>query len=162
MDRDEEFTWFFKAEYEPVVRTVFLIVRDSHRAEELAQEAFSVLYERWRRVSRYERPDAWVRKVAIRLALRASRRDRMRGVLERRTADHRSHSAAEPESELTAAIGSLSPSQRVATILFYFEDRPLSEIGDVLGCSEATARVHLHRARQRLRLALGEEAINAT
>jgi RNA polymerase sigma-70 factor, ECF subfamily len=49
--------------------------------------------------------------------------------------------------------------QRAAVVLFYFEDLPLSEIASILRCSEATVRVHLHRARKRLAELLGEEVI---
>ncbi len=41
------------------------------------------LHVHWRTVSRYERPDAWVRRVAIRLATRSARRERIRPSLER-------------------------------------------------------------------------------
>jgi DNA-directed RNA polymerase specialized sigma24 family protein len=40
--------------------------------------------------------------------------------------------------------------------LFYVEDRTTAEIAELLGCSESTARVHLHRGRQALHAALGE------
>jgi Sigma-70 region 2 len=53
------------------LRSVFLIVRDRGRAEEITQEAFVKLYTHWRRVARYDRPDAWVRRVAIRMAIRS-------------------------------------------------------------------------------------------
>ena len=54
-ERDDELTWFFHAEYPQVVRTVYLILRDPGRAEDVAQEAFMTLYARWPRISRYER-----------------------------------------------------------------------------------------------------------
>ena len=78
-----EYTWFFRSQYPMVLRTVFLILGDRGRAEEVTQEAFIQLLTHWRKVSRYERPEAWVRRVAIRLAVRTVRRDRLRTVLER-------------------------------------------------------------------------------
>ena len=47
--------------------------------------------------------------------------------------------------------------QRAAVVLFYFEDRPVAEIADILGISDGSVKVHLHRARQRLMVLLGEE-----
>ncbi|MGZ5307484.1 MAG: sigma factor, partial [Actinomycetota bacterium] len=82
-ERDAEFTWFFHAEYPQVVRTVHLVMRDAGRAEDVAQEAFLTLYARWPRIARYERPDLWVRRIAIRLAVRASGREGMRAQRER-------------------------------------------------------------------------------
>ncbi len=43
-DIDDEYAVFFRAEYRSVLRTAFLIVRDSQRAEDVAQEAFLQLY----------------------------------------------------------------------------------------------------------------------
>jgi RNA polymerase sigma-70 factor (ECF subfamily) len=44
--------------------------------------------------------------------------------------------------------------------LFYFEDRPLPEVADLLGCSHATAKVHVFNARQRLATLLTEEVLD--
>jgi RNA polymerase sigma-70 factor (ECF subfamily) len=59
-----------------------LILHDRQRAEDITQDAFIQLYSHWR-VSRYERPGAWVRRVAIRLAVRHQNRERIRAVLDR-------------------------------------------------------------------------------
>jgi RNA polymerase sigma-70 factor (ECF subfamily) len=42
-------------------------------------------------------------------------------------------------------------------ILFYYEDRPTTEIAEVLDCSTNTVKVHLHRARRTLGIDLVEE-----
>src|SRR5215207_6060135 len=81
---EAEFTAFFRTEFARVARTVYLIVNDRGHAEEIAQDAFVQLLDHWAKVSRYEQPGAWVRRVAIRLASRAAKRERMRGVMERR------------------------------------------------------------------------------
>jgi hypothetical protein len=43
-----------------VVQTAYLVLHDRQRAEDVAQEAFTQLFVHWKRVSRYQRPDAWV------------------------------------------------------------------------------------------------------
>src|SRR4029450_11455704 len=80
-DRDDGFTAFFRTEYPALVRTLFLVVHERELARDIAQDAFVHLYPRWRRVSRYDRPDAWVRRVAVRMAVRASRREGCRSRL---------------------------------------------------------------------------------
>ena len=60
-------------------------------------------------------------------------------------------------AEVFAAVRALPTNQRVAVVLHYFEDRPVAEIADALGCAEATARVHLFKARQRLASLLRRE-----
>jgi RNA polymerase sigma-70 factor (ECF subfamily) len=131
-----------------VTRVVNGILRDGGRAEEIAQDAFLQLLLHWDKVSRYERPDAWVRRVAIRLAMRSMRRQRILGVLH--LSLPRPIELAPRDLDVHDAIGRLHGSQRAAVVLFYLEDRPTAEIARILGCSEATARVHLHRGRRRL------------
>ncbi len=70
-DEPRDYTTFFRREFAAVLRTVELMLRDHARAEEIAQDAFVQLHLHWSKVAAYERPDAWVRRVAIRLALRS-------------------------------------------------------------------------------------------
>jgi RNA polymerase sigma-70 factor, ECF subfamily len=79
----DEYTSFYRAEFASVARTVYIIVRDRQRAEDITQETFLRLLQHWAKVSRYERPAAWVRRVAIRLATKQVRRERLRAQLER-------------------------------------------------------------------------------
>ena len=152
---DEEYAWFFTGEYPALVRTLFFIVHNTERAEDIAQEAFMQLLVHWRKVSKYERPDAWVRRVAVRLAMRSTKREQMRSLVERRS---RPAELPQPiDVDLANAIEQLPPRQRAAVVLFYFEDRPMQEIADILGCSVSTGWVHLHKARKRLAALLGEE-----
>src|SRR5262245_39350495 len=151
---EEGFAAFFRAEYPSVARTVALILRDRDRAEEVTQDAFIQLFTRWRRISRYERPGAWVRRVAIRMAVRAARREKVRALVER---DQPSHVEDDvPDVDLLAAIHTLPETQRAVIVLFYFEDLPVAEIAHILERPEATIRSDLHRARSRLADLLNE------
>jgi RNA polymerase sigma-70 factor (ECF subfamily) len=150
-----EYTWLFRSEFPAVVRTAYLILHDRQGAEDVAQQAFAQLFVHWRKVSKYERPEAWVRRVAIRLATRTIRRDRLRAIL------HQQVELPLPSSsidiDLVRALKALPPQQRAAVALFYFEDRPVQEIADILSCSESTAKAHLFKARRRLASLLREE-----
>lgn len=150
-----EYAWFFRTEFPSVHRTVYLILRDRGRAEDIAQDAFTQLYAHWRKVSRYERPDAWVRRIAIRMAVREQRRNRLRSVLERTELEPTSDQPI--DFDLAAAMKELSPTQRAIVVLYYYEDRPTAEIVDILGMSQSTVRVHLSRARRHLAELLREE-----
>jgi RNA polymerase sigma-70 factor (ECF subfamily) len=149
-----DFTRFFYDEFAPVVRTVALILRDAERAEDITQDAFLQLLLNWNKVSAYKSPAGWVRRVAIRLAMRALRRDKLWSLVRRQLVP----SAPERPSrhDLADAITKLPSSQRAAIVLHYYEDRPVAEVATLIGCSEATARVRLHRARRRLAELLGE------
>jgi len=156
METPEEFAWLFRREYTAVVWSANLVLHDYARAEEIAQDAFVRLLENWRKVSRYDRPGGWVRRVALRLAVRAAKRQSRLVSLdeawpvggdEQRPLD----------LDLIAAIRQLPPRQRAAVALHYVEDMPVNEVADVLGCSVSTASVHLHRARHKLAELLKEE-----
>jgi RNA polymerase sigma factor (sigma-70 family) len=60
-------------------------------------------------------------------------------------------------ADVWAAAEDLSPQQRAVLLLQVQDDLPMRDIAAVLGCSEATARVHLHRALNALRRSLRKE-----
>ena len=157
MGRDErlEYEWLFRAAYPRVFRTVAMIVRDRTIAEDVTQEAFLKLLQKWRTVSDYEQPDAWVRRVAIRLAVRQVKRDVGRRGRER--AVDPPLPSAEPDVDLADAVALLAPMQRASVVLYYFDDLPVAEIARILVVSESTVKQHLHRARARLADLLQEE-----
>ncbi len=59
-----------------------------------------------------------------------------------------------PDRDLASALNNLSPPDREALLLRYWEELEPAQIGRVMGCSRAAAVVRLHRARARLRKAL--------
>ena len=75
----------FAREFPRVARTIHHIVGDRARAEEVTQDAFLELLRHWRTVASYDRPDLWVRRVAIRKAQRERHRAWRRVELERTT-----------------------------------------------------------------------------
>ena len=153
---DVAYTSFFRAEFTRVTRAVDLIVRDREAAEDIAQDVFTELLVRWDRISAYDVPEAWVRRIAIRRAIRWARRERLRSILLGWVEPPR----PEPpplDADLEAAIRALSPQQRAAIVLHYLEDRGLPEVAALLGCTHATAKVHVFKARRRLAALLDAE-----
>jgi RNA polymerase sigma factor (sigma-70 family) len=154
--RRGDFAELFRREFASIVRTAYLIVDSREAAEDIAQDAFVQLLRHWTKVSRYDRPEAWVRRVAIRLAVHSAKRERRRRLLERQPGDI----ALIPDqtSDVVAAVRHLPAIQRAAIALFYFEDRPVVEVADILGLSVGAVKQHLHRARRRIGELLAEEA----
>lgn len=147
------FDELFRREYPAIVASARAILGDSDAARDVAQEAFIRLFVRWQRISRYDRPGAWVRLVAVRLALREQRRaSRFRAA---RATDGGSPEASDSRvPAVLAAIDELSPMQRAAVTMYYLQDFTIPEVAARLGCAESTVRVHLHRGRERLTAAL--------
>ncbi len=149
-----EFEWIFRSTYASVLRTTSLVLHDRGRAEEITQDAFLKLYERWRGVQAVEFPEAWVRRVAVRAAVRAARQTRLRQAPppedKRPTWDHL------PDVDLARAVASLAPQQRASVALFYLDDLSVEDVARHLGVSTSTVKQHLLRARSRLASLLSE------
>jgi RNA polymerase sigma factor (sigma-70 family) len=148
---------FFRREYPALVALAAAVSRSPHIAEDLAQEAMLRARRHWDRIGAFDKPGPWVRRVTINLALN-SRRGVAREARTRLAWWERREPAEQPQaldSDLLDALHALSPHQRAAVSLHYLEDRSTPEIAALLGCSESTARVHLHRGRQALAHQLG-------
>jgi DNA-directed RNA polymerase specialized sigma24 family protein len=154
------FEALFHREFTNIARTVFLIVHDRDIAQEVAQDAFVKLLHHWPKVSSYDRPDAWVRRVAIRIAVRHARREIRRPTVEAGLGEMRA--VGLPDPDVARALGCLTAMQRACVVLFYWDDRPVAEISALVGASESTVKQHLHRARTRLRELLADEVDDAT
>lgn len=144
----EEYDAFFRAEYSSVVRTAQMILQHRQAAEDVAQEAFTRLYRHWSKVSKYEKPEAWVRRIAIRIAAREVRKQRARSAF--KSDAETQYLDVVSDIDLMQSVARLPAMQRAAVVLFYLEDRPIRELAEILDCSETTAGVHLHRARKKL------------
>jgi RNA polymerase sigma factor (sigma-70 family) len=117
-------------------------------AEDVAQDAFAILFQRWDAVSRYDSPEAWLRRIAVRAAMRQRQRDEIRPHREfLGTALTRPSDSDEPASTLVRdALNPLTASERETLLLRYFSDLSIAELAERFGCTEAAMRVRLHRA----------------
>ena len=74
-------------------------------------------------------------------------------------ADEQAHERLDAHAvvpELAAALAQLTPSERDVLVLHVFEGLTHREIAQTLGIRRGTAKVRLHRGRERLRAALHE------
>ena len=160
----DDFAEFYEASYHRVVALVAAIVGDRHQAEDIAQEAFSRALTRWQRVARYDLPEAWVRKVALRLTIDATRRTRRARVASillaagQRGLAHHGHDPDDPlqATALSVALMRLPLPQRQVLVLYYLADLPVDDIARDCGISVGTVRTRLAAARHRLHRELAE------
>lgn len=155
MEKADDFRALLEREYLPLLRVATVIVGDQGIAREVVQEAFTRALVRWRRVSGYERPGAWLRLVTVRLAVRAVADRKREGVgtpvPEQSRLDHRDY------ADLSAAISALLPAERAVIVLHYLCDAPVEEVARIVKSNPGTVRVRLHRARAKLAQAMTEE-----
>jgi RNA polymerase sigma-70 factor (ECF subfamily) len=154
----DEFEDFYEASYGRVVALVAAMVGDRHQAEDIAQEAFARALTRWSRVARYDLPEAWVRRVAIRLTIDATRRTHRALRLSARLAARQGSQARDPlaATALHLALMRLPLPQRQVLVLYYLADLPVNDIARDCGVSVGTVRTRLAAGRQRLERELSE------
>lgn len=155
-------------------RLAFSLLRDAEEARDLSQEAFVRLYETASRFRGESRFSTWFYRILVNLCLDHRRRGRgWRRLLVGAGADSddgvspiEQHPApfTDPaetlanehaKQRLWEAVDRLPARQRAAIFLQAQEDLSTAEVAAVLGCSEATVRVHVHRAVAALRQAIG-------
>jgi RNA polymerase sigma-70 factor, ECF subfamily len=134
------------------------VTRTAEDAQDVAQEAF---VRAWLALPRFRGDSSfgtWLHRIVARRAL-----DRAVTLQARRARE----TAVEHLDELPSMGGGprdaalalrlerlmddLSPAQRAAVTLFYWEDRPVEEIAGMLDMPENTVKTHLSRARAALR-----------
>lgn len=158
----DDFATFFRADYPRVVGLLRALTGSATVAEDLAQETFAAAHARWARVRTLDRPDLWVRRVAVNRAIGVARR---RASEQRALARLKALGAPPPaaldgladvgdEPPVLAAVRALPRRQRQVVALVYLDDRSIDDAATALGMSASTVRTHLLRARAALAAAL--------
>ncbi len=142
----------YRATYGRLVGQLFPVTGDLNEAEEVVQEAFVRALARWRRLRDFDAPEAWVRRVALNLALSGLRRARRRVVAQLRLGQ------AAPTMPLTdealaviEALRHLPVSHRQALLLHYALDLSVDQVAAHLRLPASTIRGRLARGRASLR-----------
>ena len=152
------FEAFFQKNHADVFACFRLLARDAGEAEEIAQEAFLRLWQRWDRVAAMERPDGYLYRTAMnvwrsrrRRAAVALRRlgRREQGPAEGSTAG--GVPAVEDRDAVTRALAGLPSRQRAAFVLTEGLELTSEEAGRAMGIAASTVRVLAARAREALR-----------
>jgi len=131
---------------------LFAYTQDLALAEDLVQEAFCRALARWSRLSRYDDPIGWVRRVAWNLATSDWRRTRRgRDLADRLVGRPEAEAGPSPERVvLLQALATLPVPQRRAVIMYYLGDMTVAEVAEIEGANENTVKQRLHRARAAL------------
>jgi RNA polymerase sigma-70 factor (ECF subfamily) len=158
-------------------RLAWSILRDAEEARDVSQEAFIRLFQSAASFGGRSRFSTWFYRLLVNLCLDQRRKTRwwrqiFAGDGAVRPGEESSETSLErqpaPSSDpleglhkeretdrLWTAVGGLSPQQRAVVILQAQEELSTKEIATILKCSEATVRVHLHRALMTLRRTMG-------
>jgi RNA polymerase sigma-70 factor, ECF subfamily len=155
MRLDGDFQEFYQANYGRVVALVTAVLGDRNEAEDVAQEAFARCITRWSSIGGYDKPEAWVRQIALRIAIDSGRRIRRAGRATARLAAQRQHPPAAPgeslaASDLGTALRKLPLREREVIVLHYLADLPVDTIAQERGLPVGTVKTRLAAGRRRL------------
>jgi RNA polymerase sigma-70 factor (ECF subfamily) len=148
------FDEFFRSEYPLLIGFLQKIGFEREQAKDAAAEAMTGAYESWARI---DRPRAWVRKVACRIASEQARRAR-EGPLKAvaggwASATHYEVDVVElnEEQDLLLRLLRQLPRQQRLVMAWHLDGFDSNEISELLGRPPATVRSTLRHARDRLK-----------
>ena len=149
---DRSFTAFYRGARDRVARALAMTIGDASLAAEATDEAMARAYQRWRHVSGYDDPAAWVYRVALNWATSVlRRRSRAPKPLDRTTTDLGPIS----EPDVVVALSELALHQRSVVVCRFYLGLSEAETAAALGIRPGTVKSRLHRAIAHLQHRLG-------
>lgn len=155
----ESFEAFYVREIRSVVGLAYVLSGSGRAAEDLAQDAFLKAYRNWDRISSYDDPGGWVRRVVSNDSVSRFRRlaAETRALLRLRGESYIIPQADPEAIHLWEEVRRLPARQAQVIALRYYDQRSNAEAAEILGCSETTVKTHLQRARETLARRLERE-----
>lgn len=154
-DADAEFAAFFADHWPAVAGYCAALAGGPAVGDEVAQETFTRVYVRWRRL---HDPLPY----AFRVATNLLKDNHRRGGLERaavgrlRPLPDAGLHASGVDPHLLDVVRRLPPKQRDVVLLHYLADLPLAEVATAIGRPVGTVKRRLHEARALLARQLGD------
>jgi RNA polymerase sigma-70 factor (ECF subfamily) len=163
----ERFAELVASQQRRAVRIAYQYLRDPHDADEAVQDAFVKVFTH---ITTYRENlpfEVWFTRILVNgcLDMRKSRARRLRWVLPMSATANTPPPepvaplpspedrlvSSERAREISAAVERLPDRQRTVFTLCHVAEHSTAEVGQALGLSEATVRVHLFRAVRKLR-----------
>jgi RNA polymerase sigma-70 factor (sigma-E family) len=163
---EPDFDAYVRASGPRLKRLAFLLTGDLHSAEDLLQSAYAKVLPRWRQVSWYDNPDAYMRRVMVTIRTSWWRRLRDREVLTGELPDRPQRpgvgsapgrDVAADEGELDRvlrALRTLPRRQQVAVVLRHYCDLSEAETAAVMGISVGGVKSQTSKGLAALRITL--------
>lgn len=147
---------FFEVEHDRLLGALYLIAGNRHDAEELMQDAFVKVWERWDWVQSLANPTGYLYRIALnawrmrlrRAAVAARRVIRMRGPRD-------AFEEVEIREDVRRALATLTPRQRTALVLTELLGYPPTEAAHTMRITPGAVRALTTQARAALRRSMG-------
>ena len=151
------FEGFFDTESPVLFRRLCLLTGNRSEAEDVMQDAFLRLWERWDRVAAMEDPTGYLYRTAMNVFRSRYRRARLAARRAAGLAPRDEYAEADARRTVTRALGTLTPRQRAAVVLTDLIGFSSEEAGHALGVKASTVRALATQGRETLRRTMEPE-----
>jgi RNA polymerase sigma-70 factor (ECF subfamily) len=147
------FEEFYEANFKRLFTALCLVTGNRHEAEEIAQDSFLRVYERWDRVGALDDPTAYVFRASMNMFRNRYRRASLglRRALFLSPAATDDLAAVETHDEVVQLLRGLGRKQRAAVLLTAILDYSAEEAGRMLGLRASSVRSLTTRARAQMK-----------
>jgi RNA polymerase sigma-70 factor (ECF subfamily) len=153
--------WLYHRHVDRVNRICYRIVLDPSQVQDCVQEVWLKVFRNIDRFQCSKSFAGWLNTVTANTAIDYYRKwikhenlidsDEMKMVVTDENPGERKLDGAIIEQRIREALEKVSVNQRAAFILRYFEEMPITEIAETLGCTEGAVRTHIRRSLLALR-----------
>jgi RNA polymerase sigma factor (sigma-70 family) len=139
-----------------VLRTAARILGDTQQAQDVHQEVFLEIWRRWHKYNGRTNWNAYLYRATVRSAIRFAKKSRTVQHIQQPEAPANTSDPderlriAELQRQLALSLAKLPKRQAQVFVLSRIEGLGNDKIAEILGCSQETVRVHLHRAAKQL------------
>jgi RNA polymerase sigma-70 factor, ECF subfamily len=150
--------WDWKRAQHVCLRESTRVLGSGPAAEDAAQEAVLRAWRQRHQCHDPDRPEAWLRKIALHEAMRIASR-RAESALDEAAGAELAAETPDPDREIYVRdlINGLAPLDRTLLYMQHWNDLRVHEIAMTLRMPEGTVKIKLHRARARLRQMMENE-----
>jgi RNA polymerase sigma factor (sigma-70 family) len=152
---DDGFAEFYQRTFAQVLSATLMASGHRGDAEDAVQEAYIIALRRWAEVGRYDAPEAWVLKVALRRLWRSQRRHRHAAQLAVTVPPGASPEETAYAREVIGALATLPPPVRIAMVMCAVLGWSQAEVAEVLQVPRNTIANRIFRGRAKLAAQLG-------
>jgi RNA polymerase sigma-70 factor (ECF subfamily) len=156
--------WLYHRHVDRVHRICYRIVLDPSQVQDCVQEVWLKVFRNIDRFQCSKSFAGWLNTVTANTAIDYYRKwikrenhidsDEIRAVVTDENPGERKLDGALIEQRIREALEKISVNQRAAFILRYFEEMPITEVAETLGCTEGAVRTHIRRSLLALRAKL--------
>jgi len=154
LQAESEFDELYRTSRDRLVIQIAAITGDPSEARDFVQEAFIRAWTRWDRISTYDDPEGWIRRVAYRLAVGRWRRSRR--LLIRADVHQERMEMPGEHAGVIDALQRLPSMERRAIVLHHVSGLSVEETAAELSAPSGTVKSWLSRGRARLAIELND------